>query len=144
VLILIGILGPKFSSGGLAFDKNTIMPIIVALIFVGAGCFLLFGTVPIVFDKGANFVWKGRKSPETTLAELTLKNCVRMEDIHALQLISYIGNGPKSKKCTYYEINLVMKNGNRFNVVVHDSKNKVRQEAGVISLFLDKPIWDAT
>jgi hypothetical protein len=40
-------------------------------------------------------------------------------------------------------MNLVLKDGQRVNVVVHDNKEKSRQEAGVLALFLDVPLWDA-
>ena len=143
--ILIVFTSHRLAAGGLSFDKDTILPILIGLALSAGGCYLLyFGTAPVVFDKGSGFFWKGRKSPETVFDGKLPKDCVRLEEIHALQLIAcYCSGGPKTRGHYRYEMNLVLKDGQRVNVVVHDNKEKSRQEAGVLALFLDVPLWDA-
>jgi len=72
----------------------------------------------------------------------TLPYFAKLEDIHALQLISeYCGGNDGSYYS--YELNLVLENGKRINVVDHGNKNKLRKEANNLSAFLAKPVWDA-
>lgn len=143
--ILIGFTSQRLAAGGLSFDKDTILPILIGLALAAGGCYLLYyGTAPVVFDKGTGFFWKGRKSPETVFDVKLPKDCVRLEEIHALQLIAcYCSGGHKTRGHYRYEINLVLKDGQRVNVVVHDNKEKARQEGAALTLFLDIPLWDA-
>ena len=65
-----------------------------------------------------------------------------LEDIHALQLISEYCRG--SKRSYYsYELNLVLRNGRRINVMDHGDSEKLREDAKTLSQFLEKPLWDA-
>lgn len=141
--IIVGFLFPKMTSGGLSFDKNTIIPIVIGMLFIIAGGGLLhFGTTPIVFDKTKGAFWKGRKAPDKVPDRRTLKHFAELEKIHALQLISEFVRGDKR---TYYsyELNLVLKNRNRINVVDHGNKTRLREDANTLSAFLGKPVWDA-
>ena len=45
---------------------------------------------------------------------------------------------------TNYELNLVLEDGKRINVVDHENQDSLREDAGTLAAFLDKPIWDAT
>jgi len=50
-----------------------------------------------------------------------------LEDIHALQLISeYFRGGGSLYDC--YELNLVLENGKRINVVSHGDEDKLRED----------------
>lgn len=142
--VLIGVPAHKLSSGGLSFNKDTVVPMLIGLAFLFAGSFLLYlSTVPVVFDKQKGFFWKGRKAPDEVLDMKTLKYCVKLEDIHALQLIAEFVSGPKKSSYYRYEMNLVLGDGKRINVVVDGDKNKIREKAGSLSGFLNKPVWDA-
>jgi hypothetical protein len=142
--VLIGFPVLKLSSGGLSFDKNTVMPILIGLVFSVSGALLLYsGTAPIVFDKRKGYFWKGRKAPDEVFAGKALKYSARLEGIHALQLISEYCSGPKTPSHYRYELNLVLKDGKRINVVVRGDRNKLRDEARTLSVFLGKPVWDA-
>ncbi len=131
----------KLSSG--LFNAVMIMPLLVGLIFaIVGGCWLYFGTAPIVFDKYKGFFWKGRRSPDEESDRKEIKYFVALEDIHALQLISEYCGGDKSLYYSY-ELNLVLKNGSRINVVDHANLVKLREDAQTLSAFLGKPVWDA-
>lgn len=114
------------------------------LIFAAAGGWMYYYmSTPRVFDKWAGLYWKGHKKPDHILDIGSSKNSSHISDIHAIQLLSeYV----RSDKSSYhsYEINLVLKNGERINVVDHGKLMEVRNDARKLSEFLGKPIWDAT
>ena len=107
------------------------------------GCLLYFGTKPIVFDKVRGVFWKGRKKPGEVFDRRSLKNFTGLEVVHALQIISEYCRGSKSSYYSY-ELNLVLKDGKRINVVDHGSIRKLREDAEILSKFLSIPVWDAT
>lgn len=120
-----------------------IMPLSVGLVFTIIGaCMLYFGTAPIVFDKQKGFFWKGRKAPDEVFDKTTIKHFTELENIHALQLISEYCRGNKSSYYSY-ELNLILKDGNRINVVDHGNQRKLKEDANTLSAFLEKPVWDA-
>lgn len=41
-------------------------------------------------------------------------------------------------------MNLVLKNGKRIFVLSHADKNAMKEDARVLSEFLEKPLWDVT
>jgi hypothetical protein len=103
---------------------------------------LYFGTTPIVFDKYQGCFWKGRKVPNGVSDSQGIKYFARLDEIHALQLISEYCRGNKSSYYSY-ELNLILKNGNRMNVVDHGNPEKLREDTQALSRFLGKPVWDA-
>jgi hypothetical protein len=114
------------------------------LVFLGAGGVMLyFSTSPVVFDKRKGFFWKGRKAPYESGDWRNLKGCARLGEIYALQLIAERVSG-KDRSYYSYEINLVLKDGSRINVVDHGKKSKIQEDAKALAEFLGKPLWDAT
>lgn len=141
--VLAGFYSSRLSSGGLSFNMNTIMPLLFGLIFAGVGgSMLYFGTAPIVFDKRKGYFWKGRTAPDEVLNRSSLKHFAELDHIHALQLVSEYCRGNKSSYHSY-ELNIVLEDGKRINVVDHGNRNKLRDDAGALSAFLKKPVWDA-
>ena len=139
--VLIGF--PYFtqSSDGFALDSNTIIPVLAAFALIAAGCCLYyFRTTPIVFDKQSGFLWKGRKEPDGILTNYNNNQFAKLKTIRALQLISeYI----KSDKKAYYsyELNIVLQDGKRINIVDHGKKDEIEKDAKTLSNFLGKPVW---
>jgi len=133
----------RFSAGGFGFDFETIMPIAMGLVFaVAGGCMLYYGTAPIVFDTRKGYFWKGRKAPDEVFDKRAIKHFAELEEIHALQLLSEYCRGNKSSYYSY-ELNLVLKDGSRINVVDHGNRTRLREDAAVLAALLDKPVWDA-
>ena len=97
---------------------------------------------PIVFDKASGYFWKGRKFPQDVPDPRSLKNVVQIGQIHALQLLAEYVRGSKSSYYSY-ELNLVLEDGKRLNVVDHGNQTKLREDAKTLSQFLGKPVWDA-
>jgi len=133
-----------FFNGNFNFSLETIFPIIFGLLFTSIGGLLLyFGTRPIVFEKGNGYYWKGRKNPETVYNINDLKICTKLKDIYALQIISEYVRGNKSSYYSY-ELNLILNDASRLNVIDHGKLEKIRKDAEKLSQFLEKPVWDAT
>ncbi|MCK5684435.1 hypothetical protein KAJ27_09950 [bacterium] len=139
LMILFGLIPIlSFSVFNGFFGLDPILITIIGLLFIISGIFFLYNyTVPMTFDLGCGFYWKGRNDPDTATG-----NRVLLDDIHAFQLITkhYQGNNV-SYLC--YEFNLVLQNGNRINVVNHGNLQAIKNELLELSSFLNKPIWDA-
>ena len=71
-----------------------------------------------------------------------LKAFIKLEDIHAIQLISEYISGEKSSYYSY-ELNLVLKDAGRINVIDHGNDGVIINNAKILSRFLDVPVWDA-
>ena len=112
----------------------------IVFMAVGMGMFI-YGTAPIVFDKGNGYFWKGRKSPQDVIEISSLKKCIQLDQIHAIQLVSEYIHTSKSSFYSY-ELNLVLEDARRMTVVDHGNLKRLREDAGKLSEFLGKPIWD--
>ncbi|MFB3919364.1 MAG: hypothetical protein ACE14U_04770 [Candidatus Velamenicoccus archaeovorus] len=107
--------------------------------FLGIAIFRM-SQCPVVFDmKRGGFCkgWAGsgpagRRKGETF---------VDMSRIHALQVLSEYCHGSKSSYHSY-ELNLVLEDASRVNVVDHGDLRALREDAGVLGQFLGVPVWD--
>lgn len=134
---------PKIESGDFGLNMESMMPLLIGLAFsIIGGVLMYFGTTPIVFDKRNKSFWKGRKSPNRVYDKKELKVFTKLENIHAIQLISEYISGNKSSYYSY-ELNLVLKDAGRINVIDHGSEGAIRNNAQILSRFLDVPVWDA-
>ncbi len=122
---------------------KAVLPLLSGLVFaVLGGCLCYFGTKPIVFDKTLGYFWKGKKSPQEVANKDSLKCYAEIKDAHALQLISEHIRNNKSSFYSY-EINLVLHDGQRINVVDHGNIKKIREDITTLANFLGLPVWDA-
>ena len=137
-----------FTVAALAVDSRGDFPLIVPILFgsifaaVGGGL-LYFGTAPIVFDKRRGEYWKGRVAPYEAGRQGALEHHTDLDRIHALQIIS---EHCRSKNSSYYsyELNLVLDDATRMNVIDHGSLEQMRRDAERLAVLLGKPVWDAT
>lgn len=110
--------------------------LVFGLVFGGVGVSMTWsGTRPIVFDRTIGMFWKGWGTPQQGKGTY-----VQLGDVHALQVISeYCA----SKHSFYsYELNLVLADGSRMNVVDHGDLARIRQDGAVLADFLGLPLWD--
>lgn len=144
IAIMIIFFVVEIASGIFTLDPEMIFPLVMGLVFavVGGGLFY-YVTTPIVFDKYKGSFWRGRKGPDDVSDRRELKHYTELENIHALQLLSEYCSGNKSSYYSY-ELNLVLKDGSRINVIDHGNQKKLREDAQTLSGFLGKPLWDAT
>jgi hypothetical protein len=122
---------------------------LIGIIFICVGVLLFyFNFIPIVFDKQKGFFWKGWTQPDGIAGCKKIKCCVYLKKVHALQIISKQVKSSSSRgSFRYYfnyELNLVLKNSTRINVVYHGDKGKMLKESAKLAKFLDKPLWDAS
>lgn len=129
------------SSGGVSFSTlpQLLMSLLCAL---PGGVLLYFSSIPIVFDKRNGFYWRGRRAPDEVYDGYALRNAAALREIHALQILSeYIGG---ETSYTSYELNLVLRDGERINVIDQAGRDKLRRDAATLADFLGVPVWDAT
>lgn len=141
--IMAAIPASRFSSGSISLDAGLVGPFIAGLVFAAVGAALFrAGTAPIVFDRQKGFFWKGRTAPDRVFDRKSLKCFAELQDVHALQIVSETCSSDDSSFCSY-ELNLVLHDGRRINVVDHGNRNALRQDADTLAAFLEKPLWDA-
>lgn len=113
--------------------------VIAGLIFSGAGVLLFYNLyMPVVFDKQLGLYYKTHRFK---LHE-SKDNQIRLTSIAALQII---GEHVRSDKGSYksFELNLVLEDGTRKNVIDHGNLKSIIMDAEIISKFLNVPIWHA-
>lgn len=124
--------------------SNLIFLGIMGLVFTLVSFFLYkFLATPITFDGSLGMIWKGKHPPKLSGNQQDNDDLVYFNDVHALQILS---ERVRSKNGSYlsYEINLVLNNGKRVNVVDHGKLSQIIIDADTISQFMSKPIWDIT
>lgn len=103
--------------------------IVVALGFVVAGVRYLLPKV-VRFDERRRLVRIARRDvPFSTIAGLQLLP----------EVISFVD----SPTYTSWELNLVLKDGSRLNVVDHAKVEQLRAEAAQLSRLIDCPVWES-
>jgi hypothetical protein len=142
--IAIGFAIPSMSQGLFVPTMGTVVPLVFGAVFATLGAAMWYWfTTPIVFDKRKGRFWKGRKALQRTYERKAQATSVFLDEIHALQLISEYCQSDKRSYCSH-ELNLVLKDGRRINVVDHGAVDDIRLSARRLSQFLGKPLWDAT
>ncbi|MDA3885592.1 MAG: hypothetical protein PF638_08370 [Candidatus Delongbacteria bacterium] len=130
------------STGNTEFELPMIIPFIFGTIFFLVGYFMYrHMTAPIVFDKNQGFFWKGRKNPREVFNIDSIKVHAELDQIHAIQILSEYCHTDKSHYYSY-ELNLVLKDSSRINVIDHGNLIKLREDANTLAGFLEVPIWD--
>jgi len=125
--------------------SHILFPLLFGVVFTGVGIFMLRSYMkPVVFDKMTGYFWKGWKEPKPYNGSGEQSgDAVRLNEIHAIQIISEYISGDK-KSYYSYELNLVLKNSERVNVIDHGNRNKIIEDANKLGNFLGKPVWNAT
>ena len=142
-LVVIGVFAQKLIGKDVAFESALLMPLGFGLIFALVGGFLLRNALtPTVFDLNHGYFCKSRQKPEQTMDPSRIKHYAQLCDVHALQLIS---ERCSSKNGSYfsYELNLVLNDGTRINVVDHGNLGELKRDALLIAELIQKPLWDA-
>jgi len=123
--------------------------LIVGILTICAGLYwFLFGAKPMAFDKAEGVFLKGREQIKKFNDNRMKAKPVKLDQIHAIQLISeYITgqsgfNNSDDVRFHSYEINLVLINGERVNVIDHGDGFQVLSDAEKLSSFLEVPVWN--
>jgi hypothetical protein len=112
----------------------------------------------IYFDKMKNLIYKS-SMPNALKRQKTLTNYIKFDEVHAIQLLYENVENRKSHRRTNsgisvtfqlnpyfdsYELNLVLKNSHRINIVDHKNESVIYDDAKTLSKLLNVKIWDAT
>jgi hypothetical protein len=121
-----------------------IIALLVALIMTSiSGSSVHSKMFPVVFDKQMGYVWKRRRPQGRLMNKEANKNYVRLELIHALQIIPEYHRMAESDDYYSYDLNLVLKNGDRIYIVGHYERQELVANARFLAEFLEVPIWNA-
>jgi len=126
-----------------------IMVPFIGLVFTALGIFLLYvGLQPRTFDKTIGQYWQGKQPPSPYANPAQQKSSNKaststpLSQVHALQIVDeYIRT--KNNAYMSYEINLVLKDASRVNVLDHANKEKILEDAETLANFLNVKIWNA-
>ena len=108
---------------------------------------LIFGQAssPVVFDKSARLFYKGRRQRNMP-DETDVKHAARFDDVHAIQLLTRLESSNSNNGPTHYfrvyEMNLVKHDAQRIHVMTYGKALKAREDAKLISEFINTTIWD--
>lgn len=139
--VIIGI--ESFQENSTVFRSDFLFIVLIGLLFFLTGLWLFYVFAkPVIFDRSVGMYWKGWKPPKGYLSQDSVEEGSRIGNIHALQIIAEFIRSDKNSYYSY-ELNLVLKNGTRMNVIDHGSSLKIREDAKVLSAFLGVPVWDA-
>ncbi|AGA35385.1 hypothetical protein TVNIR_3757 [Thioalkalivibrio nitratireducens DSM 14787] len=144
----LGLLAVFYGNGlqaeGFEWNPDMLGVTAFGLVFAAVGFGgLYFSSAPIVFDLRRGLFWKGRKAPGRVADRRRLKHFAELNDVHALQLLRTWSTGKNRRRV--YELNLVLKDGERVPVLRHGgSLAALRAEAEQVARLLDRPLWDAT
>ncbi|MCF6319098.1 MAG: hypothetical protein L3J83_07455 [Proteobacteria bacterium] len=111
-------------------------------IFAAAAYFMFRAMgVPKVFDSNLGIFWVGYKQPSFSGDQSNKQQIIYFSNIYAIQILS---ERIKSDNGSFrsYEMNLVMKDGSRFNVVDHGNLSQILLDVEIISTMLHVPVWD--
>lgn len=117
--------------------------ILFGSIFAFAGGFMIYYFyMPRVFDKQLNVYYKAYKPEIHNKKSKVSKTHIPLNSIVAIQII---GEHVRSNDGSYksFELNLVLADGSRKNVVDHGNLRSIILDAEIISEFLNVPIWHA-
>ena len=136
-----GRLEVKRSLGYTAFGVGFIavgLPVAIGLFPLG----LLFG-VPFV-GVGVAVLWPRTKGFYGDAQQCRLGDrTIAFAEVHAVQVLEELVSGGDSADYSSYELNLVLRDGERVNVADHGDYNRVRNDAGTIATMMRCPLWDA-
>jgi hypothetical protein len=121
--------------------------VIIPILFMAVGLYGLFKfTRPVVFDKRSGLFYKGRRKTDLNDSKKQNKRCILLDDIYAIQLLSSFVSSQDSDGMDHsyysYELNLVMNDGDRINVLSHGNLLNIRTDAQTLSRFLNVKLWD--
>jgi preprotein translocase subunit SecG len=118
----------------------TYLPWVVVCIFILFGiAYFVWSSKPIVFDKNDQLFWI-KSRPTIMHDDGNERTWARFDEIKGLQIIKEEIRGKNSFYS--YELNVVLKNTKRINVVDHGNLAKIQEEAQKLSEFLGVPVWD--
>ncbi len=134
LVLWAGFSGPAMDSG----------PIILGFfsIFV-SGAYLWFQQNKAVFDQQNQIFFKTRRGLNAEGNLESKPQSAAFDQIHALQLIPECVRIKNRSTFRSYELNLVLKDKQRINILDHGDLASIRKDAATLAGFIGIPVWDA-
>lgn len=128
-----------FGSGSLT--TAAIGPILIATVFTVVGLTSYhFFTKPIVFDRQNGYFYRGKPRMAYGIIDPNDRSMVPLSSIHAIQVTRERVRG-RNTSFVSYEINLVLRDKTRVNVVDHGNLDVVRTDSKQLGEYLGVPVW---
>ena len=99
-------------------------------IALGLALRVIFVASPVVFDRIKGYAYFDDGN-------------LLLTDVHALQVIEEIAGGHGSGVFKSYELNLILRNGERIHLMDHGDEAAFKAQARRLSEFLQLPVWKA-
>jgi len=96
-----------------------------------------------VFDFRSRAYWRGRCNLRRLPDRRKLRDYTPFSEIAALQIVEERLHSQKGGSYSSYELNMILKNGTRRNVVDHGDGVRLRQDAEVLAKSLSVPLYEA-
>lgn len=126
------------------FSWSMLIPVPFSLLFSGIGMAALYYPRPRIFDKHIGWFWCGSPKLFQSSEIQPLACACQLSQIVALQLIgehiSSTDSDGRSSSYRSYELNLVLKDGSRLNVMNHGNKDSIEADASTLAEYLGVPI----
>lgn len=119
-----------------------IMMISFGGLFAAVGIWMFFRfDEAIMFDKDRGLYWKANRPPRLEQKTVKRSNCCLLESIAGIQLLA---EKVRSGSSTFYsyELNLVLEDSSRIQVIDHSNLDQIRMDAATLGTFLEVPVWD--
>ena len=138
-----------FGSDWIGYLKNPLFFFLIPvfLLFLGAGIFIYRSwKTQRIFDKRLGYYWRG--SPRANANDIQqFREFCPLKNVRAIQVLRECCDTPGNESGTTafysYEINLVLKDKSRVNVVDHGNVVLAQKDAKTLADFLDVVLWDS-
>ncbi len=133
---------------GIAFaelDKGAkaLIPLLMGLVFIGISWALVrFAAPRKCFDRRVGWYWQGREGL-TDQQRHTLQErgkAAPLHEIRAVQVLAELVTDSEAPSFNSYELNLVLRSGQRLNVMDHGKRDVLVADAERLARWLDVPL----
>lgn len=117
-----------------------ILPLITVFFIAMGALIVRRHRLPIVFDRQLGWFWRGHPRAPGSADIARLKEATRLAEIRAVQLVT--GQQMRTPYATWdtWELNLILKNGQRLPVISHGNLKALRQDATTLANWLALPL----
>lgn len=122
------------------FEFGFAFMLLFPLVFGGFGLGIMRYPRPRVFDRNIGWFWVGSPKLNHSMQLESLEKSCRLERITALQIIAERIASEDSTDYDSYELNLVLEDGSRLNVMDHGDWQSLADDARQLAEFLAVPI----
>ncbi len=123
-------------------EKGNYITILLSVFLILIWLYKLYNLKLLVFDKQLGYYYKKNIKDFWFMNHMNDENSVFLKNVYAIQIIDEFIN---NKNPFYsYELNLVMKDYTRINVIDHGDLINLKKDAKQLSEYLHVPLWDMT